>query len=301
MISAPKLVLALVTMAFSAQASALPSQLGGDCRLRMESSRTNWLIEGHDAFDPNPATGLFDLILNNDGPAECRLTINASTDSEPFGLSSDRSDRVAYSLVDHANGDNLSPTTGRNLPKAGQHVVVVPGNAQAIVRIDLLTQSDFPGDGLFSQQLRLEATAPDGTALAERAIQISVRVDPSASMALSGAFKRTGSIADIDLGELTTGIANLPLNLRIKSTRGYSISVSSLNDGLLRMTEGDWSVPYRIAIAGTLLNASGGRFTAPAEGRMRNDVLPIAFQIGETTGRRAGRYSDVLTLTVAVD
>ncbi|MBO9518312.1 MAG: hypothetical protein J7493_09615 [Porphyrobacter sp.] len=105
--------------------------------------------------------------------------------------------------------------------------------------------------------------------------------------------------AVVDLGELRTGVAPVPLQLRVNSTGRYDVSVSSANSGRLRLGSSDWYVPYSVAIGGNSVNLLGPSTIAGSpEAGFRREALPIQFVIGDVANRRAGTYSDVLSISV---
>ncbi|MBD3745599.1 hypothetical protein CPA46_07210 [Sphingopyxis terrae subsp. ummariensis] len=105
--------------------------------------------------------------------------------------------------------------------------------------------------------------------------------------------------AVVDLGELRTGVAPVPLQLRVSSTGQYDLQVTSANSGKLRLGASDWTVPYSIAVGGTAVNLAGtSRLSGPTGNGYRRDSLPIQFIIGDVSDRRAGTYSDVISISV---
>ena len=76
-------------------------------------------------------------------------------------------------------------------------------------------------------------------------------------------------------------------------------SVTSANSGRLRLGSSEWYVPYSLAIGGNSVNLSGTRTVSGATNAgLRRDALPIQFLIGDTSDRRAGIYSDVISISV---
>ncbi|RYY22443.1 MAG: hypothetical protein EOP62_23170 [Sphingomonadales bacterium] len=105
--------------------------------------------------------------------------------------------------------------------------------------------------------------------------------------------------AVVDLGDLRPGVAPVPLQLRLASTGSYDLNVTSANSGRLRLGSSDWYVPYSVAIGGNSVNLAGARtISGTAEGGLRREALPIQFLIGDTSDRRAGTYSDVISISI---
>lgn len=292
--------LALTANAASAQSQVQRTTAG--CRLRIDSNGTNWIIQGYDPFSGNQSTATFDVLFLNDGNGECRFRPIFMTDAAAFGLQGDRGRRVGYTLVDTYGNYDATPLGGRTVTRITNRPVVIGPGAQQLVRYVLnVATNEIAGDGLFSQRLIMEADEVDGTPIASRQFVLGINVLPSATLGLAGAFRRNGSQADVDLGELVEGVAPVPLALRVQSTRGYRLGVQSLNGGKLRLGGTDWTVPYQLQIDGRTVPLGGD--VSLAIGRdsgLRTDTLPLLFRVGNVDDHRAGLYSDVLTVSIAV-
>ena len=128
---------------------------------------------------------------------------------------------------------------------------------------------------------------------------LGIDVLPSARIGLAGAYTMSDGHAVVDLGELRPGVAPVPLQLRVASTGSYDLSVTSANSGRLRLGSSEWYVPYSLAIGGNAVNLTGMRtISGSTNGNLRRDALPIQFLIGNTSDRRAGVYSDVISIAV---
>lgn len=285
----------------SAQATAARPATG--CRLRIDSNGSNWMIQGYDPFASNQSTATFDVMFFNDGDGECRFRPVFMTDGTPFGLQADTGRRIGYTLLDTWGQYDATPLGGRTLVRINNRPVVVSPGAQQLVRYVLnVAAGEIPGDGIYAQRLIMEADQTDGTPIASRQFLVGIHVLPSATMGLAGAFRRNGSQADVDLGELQEGVAPVPLALQVQSTRGYRLGVQSQNGGKLRLAGTDWTVAYNLQIDGRAVTLGGdSTLSFGRGGGLRADTLPIVFRVGDVDGRRAGIYSDVLTISIAVE
>lgn len=274
-----------------------------DCSLRIDGSPGNWIIQGYDPFSGNASIGTYDVMFVNDGGKECRFYPIFETDGSPFGLQAESGRRVPYTLLDTYGQYDATPLSGRTLTQLTHRAVVIAPHAQQLVRYVMNVAADsLPGDGDFTQRLLLNAVSTSGAPLTERQVIVGIDVIPSATLGLAGAFTNNNGRADIDLGDLAEGTPAIPLQLHVQSTRRYQLEVDSLNDGKLRMAGTEWVVPYQILIDGRLvrLGSKAGYSSARRSG-MRVESLPIAFRIGDVSNKRAGAYSDVLTISVSVD
>lgn len=293
------LLAAMLASGATAQTAPRPTT---DCRLRMDTSAGSWIIQGYDPFSGNGSTGTFDLTFVNDGEGECRFYPLFQTDAAPFGLQANGSARVPYTLLDTFGQYDATPIAGRTIRRTTNRPVVVQSHSQQLVRYIMTIQPGaIPGDGNFTQRLILNAEGVDGSPLAARQILLGIDVPPSATLGLAGAFRRNGGQADVDLGELVEGIAQVPLQLHVRSTRGYRLGLESLNGGVLRLAGTQWAVPYRVVIDGKVATiGSESAYVSSNRAGLRTDTLPLAFSIGDAANRRAGTYSDVLTVSIAV-
>lgn len=94
------------------------------------------------------------------------------------------------------------------------------------------------------------------------------------------------------------------VDLRVRSNAGYSVSLESENNGMLKHTQPGVAtvVPYTLRLAGTVVNLGAGLQTPVSQpGRLTGadgDVYDVSVSIGEVSGAVAGTYRDVVTITV---
>lgn len=290
------------TLGASSIAHATTAGLDG-CKLRIEGASNNWIIEGFDPFDTDQPQATYDVSFVNDGNTPCRFVPRFATDGSALGLQAGGATRLTYSLYDVTSGQDVTPRAGRTLRDAGQRVIEVGPGGQQLVRYQLnVGVGSLPDDGRFTQRLFLVADGDRGVDFASRSINVGINIRPSAVIGLAGAFRRSNGQADVDLGELRTGIAPVPLQLNILSTRAYTLGFRSLNGGKLRLSGTDWSIPYRILVGEQTLDVSSGAVISPrSTGTARRDSLPLGIDIGPVDNKRAGTYMDLLTISVAVE
>lgn len=298
---------ALATMVAAAAgatpASAAPPNSGPEpgCQLRLEASPSQWIVRNYNPFGSTPAAGDFDALFVNDGDGVCTFALATDTAAAPYGLTrSGAGARVAYTLYDVLSGDDLTPATGRSRMSATRRQWTVAAHGQQVVKLRFEATEPFSGDGLYQQQLLIEAEAPNGGILAERSVPLGVEIEPQATIAMSGAFRRVNGRADVDLGVLEPGYAKIPLELHIRSTRAYVITSESMNDGRLEIPGTAWAIPYSLVFAGRPVSPNGGTYNGTPNGASSVDHLDLGFDIGETSDKAGGEYADVVTLTIAV-
>ena len=290
---------ALLLAALSGRAQAA---LENGCALSIDTLQPQWQIPGADVFAIDAAQGDFDLQLVNSGAAPCQVRLGIDLQGAPFGLAlPSGSSRVAYAVTDSSSGADLTPRNGKS-PLTGNRTVVVPPNSQTLTRFDILVAPQFRTDGLYAQTLFIQATDPTSNeVLAERPVTLVAQAVSSATMALSGNFTRVGGMADVDLGELHQGAVQVPLVMHIKSSRAYSIRSSSENGGKLVLLGTSWSIPYELTMDGQTVHPSGGTYFSTPGNTRRVDNMKLGFFITGNTDVAAGRYSDIVTLEIAVN
>jgi hypothetical protein len=291
-------------LASAAPAWAQPASLAArsDCALRIDSAATNWIIQGYDPFATTAPIGTFDVTFHNEGGATCAFDPVFVVDQEAFGLTlPGRAARVTYTLLDQFSNSNATPVSGRTIARVTQRAVVVQPRSQQLVRFQFTADEDgLIADGLYTQRVTLTAQEKGrGGALAARSFVLGVNVLPSAVLGLSGQYRRNGGQALVDLGELSEGVARVPLNVTVASTRAYQLEFVSKNSGMLKMANADWSVPYQLMVGDSTLSlASTAKYTSTGKDPTR-ETLPMRFVIGSVAGKRAGLYSDLITVSIA--
>lgn len=273
------------------------------CQIRVETNPIDWVIRGFDPFETQLPIATFDLILVNDGDADCVVSPLFQLDRDSFGLRPERGGQpLFYSLYDQTNSVDATPRAGRSQRRATTPRIRVAARQQQMVRYQFAVETDaVPGDGLFGQQMSVELEDERGVVVGQRQIMVGIDILPSARIGLAGAYRMNDGRPTIDLGELREGTAPVPLQLRVASTRRYRLGFESRNRGRLMIPGTEWAVEYQlragdqtIALNRGISEISGG------DGRgYARDAVPIHFVIGDVSSQRAGQYSDVVTITVA--
>ncbi|SEH13562.1 hypothetical protein SAMN05428974_0826 [Sphingopyxis sp. YR583] len=296
------LTVAAALTATSAFAQAGPAQapMQTDCLVRMSAAPAAWMLRGYDPFGGETPQATFNITYINGGGSECRFTPSFETNQQTFGLSKGTGRSIGYALLNLTDSQDVTPRAGRSLRTASQRELVLAPNESKTFLYKLVANPDDVRDsGTFTQDIRIEAQDRRFRSLGGTQIVLGLEVLPSARMGLSGAYSMADGHAVVDLGELRPGVAPVPLHLRVNSTGQYDLQVTSANSGKLRLGASDWTVPYSVAVGGTSVNLSGaGRVSGPTGSGYRRDSLPIQFVIGDTSDRRAGTYSDVISISV---
>ena len=287
------LALAAPSMAHGASGEAQPR-----CELAFETVPEVWLVQ-YDPLAQSVATRQFDLVMVNRGEGPCTSVIDFDLRGDSLGMTSPGSSTsLSYTIISEDGPRDVTPRAGgRNSAETK------PFNLGAGERIRLrftltIAVSNLVTAGRYTQTAYLRASHPGGTLWAERPVTFSVDVAPSALMGLKGEFTRSNGMALIDLGVLTEGSKALNATLYVHSTTNYAVSVSSANSGRLRQAQTNWYIPYTLQVGQHSLDLSQLRQWDIVTTQPRYDEYPLGINLRSVAGRRAGKYSDVVTFTV---
>lgn len=273
------------------------------CHIRVETNPVDWVIRGFDPFETQPPVAQFDLVLVNEGDADCTVFPLFQLDQESFGLRAGNGGQpMVYSLYDQSNGVDATPRAGRSQRRPTTPNIRVAARQQQLVRYQFAVDAEaVPGDGLFSQQLSVELEDERGAVVGQRRIMLGIDILPSARIGLAGAYRMNDGRPTIDLGELRQGVAPVPLQLRVASTRRYRLGFESRNNGRLMIPGTEWAVSYQLRAGDQMVPLDRGvSEIIGANGRgYSREAVPVHFVIGDVSTQRAGLYSDIVTITVA--
>jgi len=276
------------------------SSSGTDCLVRVNATPTSWLIQGYDPLGGSTPEATFNVTFVNEGSGECRFVPLFQLDQPPFGLSKGTGKPIGYAMLNMTDTQDVTPRAGRTQRIPSQRMLTLGAKASRTLLYKLVADPDDVKEaGTFTQDVTLEAQDGRFRSIGGARIVLGMAVLPSARIGLAGAYTMNDGHAVVDLGELRPGVAPVPLQLRVASTGFYDLSVTSANSGRLRLGSSEWYVPYSLAIGGNSVNLSGTRTVSGATNAgLRRDALPIQFLIGDTSDRRAGIYSDVISISV---
>jgi hypothetical protein len=281
-------------------AAAAPT---GQCALDITPSSSTWSINGYNPFSTSPLSSTYTVLFHNSSDVTCDFDVVVRTSDEVYGLAGLGGQELPYTLLDASNNLNVTPFTGVTPSVQRAHLHLGAGGQQILRYAFLVDLTQLPTDGDFEQRLLISAEEGDGHVLNDRQIELDLDVAPSAVISLRGAFDAGPGGASVDLGKLATGPATTLLQLFVQSTGGYRLEAESANNGQLRLGgEPKWAIDYTLVVGGHAMNlTSAATLEAPRLNTARQDLLPIGFVIGDTSQKRAGRYEDVITLSVTAE
>ncbi|MET4684906.1 hypothetical protein [Brevundimonas faecalis] len=269
------------------------------CALTIDSTSDQWVIR-YNPLEDDVAVREFDLTLRNSGGTPCNGRINTSLRGEAYGLTSPGSSvRVPYGMRDQQSGANITPTSGQSNINSGPQLQV-PREGQVVAKIQVAVNPPANlGYGRYTQTVYISLRAANGEVHAEEPIVLVLEAAPAAIIGLKGEFTRQGGTPTIDLGQLTQGVRTLNTSVYVHSTGGYRMSVTSQNQGRLRQTGTAWYIDYGLKLGTRPVNMTAPYSFDVVSSQARNDDYPLTISVGDTAGKRAGDYSDILTFTIA--
>jgi len=298
-------ILAALSIAGPALSQTPAGPGGGDdapasCHVQVHAAPSAWIIQSYDPFGNAPSEDTFGVTFTNDGTGACRFTPVFRIEQPPFGLARGTGDPIRYVLLSLIDSQDVTPRTGLTQPRPAQREILLGPNENKTLLYRLAADADDVKEaGTFTQEVSLEAQNGELVAIGGTRLVLGLNVLPSARIGLAGAYTLSNGRALVDLGELRRGPAPVPLQIRVNSTGRYSLNVSSENAGRLRLGTTEWYVPYSLAIGGMHVNLSGtDTLAGPTGAGLTREALPIHFVIDDVSGRRAGTYSDVISISV---
>lgn len=291
----------VLVAAVAAGICAMATSARANCSLSIETAQTAWSIQ----FDPtqdDTSAKSFDVVFTNSGTSDCSGTSRFELNGQAFGLSTpDLPDDIGYQLIDTRNGVDVTPRGGgRSAASLSTRAIHVQPGERTIVRFTFQANpNDQASQGLYTQDLVLVVNDSSGMPLAQRPLVLGINIPAAAIMGLRGQFQRVGGTPTIALGELEMGEQSLETSLFVASTSGYSITVSSANNGALMIPATGWRVPYSLMLGANAMNLAQTSSHQVVSRRARADSYKLSVNIGSVAGKRAGKYADTLTFTVS--
>jgi hypothetical protein len=285
---------ALGVLTLAGQASAQAK-----CNLMLDPGADQWIIR-YNPLEDDTAVRDFDLALANSGQTPCNGRFNVTLVGEPFGLGRPESSvRVPYAMRDHQSGADLTPRSGASGIVTGAQIhVPKEGRELARIRVGVNPPANL-AYGRYTQIAHIALVSANGDVHAERPVTLVLETAAAAVIGLKGEFTRQNGIPTISLGDLSQGTRALNTSVYVHSTAGYRVSVTSQNLGKLRQAGTSWYIDYGLQMGSREVNLTVPYSFDVVSAQARNDDYPLTVWIGDTSNKRAGDYSDILTFTIA--
>jgi hypothetical protein len=271
------------------------------CALAIQPASTNWQIANYDPFGDAAAQQGFDVTFINNGKVACQGQVQVELRGERYGLAAVGSERtMAYSLIDADSQVDLTPRAGASAKRVDSRPVSIePGKREQRRFVLAADPGDLPASGDYSQSVMIIVLDSNGMPLSKYPVTLSMHVAATAVMGLRGSFTPTGGGGLVKLGQLQEGPIDLPLQLYVKSTSAYRVTVSSTNQGRLRLAGTDWAIGYQLSVGSKTMDLNKVDQIQVTRSGAHDDNYHLGVDVREVANKRAGVYSDTLTFTVA--
>lgn len=251
-----------------------------------------------DPFDPSPFERTLRVVVRNTGSDPCRLGLSATDRALGQRLLTDT--QVAYDLI----WDNL-PIPNYDTPVPGQELRIGSGESREFfvsVRVQRPVQAQpRPTEAVFT--LRLHDLDRGSEVIEQRDARLSANIVAVAQINIAASSSSFGSrygVDTIDFGNLETG-KQQTVYVQLRGNSSMRMTLESANAGLLRH-EAISTAPgigYSVDILGqSFVPATRRQFNGLLSTGLYGANIPMSLVIGQVGDVPAGRYSDVLTLSI---
>jgi len=301
----------LIGLILMAGFSLAPSAMAQTCGLSVVASDLvmNW--------DLNWTTHAISISVSKTNPAACS-----------FGLGFSKGQSGSYTRYTTQSGkqlnyqlyqDNSSSKILRDVPDITTTNDVIMGNLPAgsnpqtfFYYFDIpyaaATSPSLASAGIYTDGFQInayEGTTPTAFAsppAASTQVNVSITVDKMIALSLvdtGGVFQDSATTKSINFGYLSTGQTSR-FDIRVRTNAGYSLTLQSGNNGKLKHSSSNSTVPYSIYVNNAPADLSGVApvITGSGSTSLSGLGLPTKIVIG-TVGAQAlsGNYSDTVTIT----
>ena len=295
-LTALALLLAILGFATSAAAQCFSGRING----------SNFVASGtYNTFDASDSYIAYTLTVRNTWIGTCNYGLVFNNAVSP-GLLGTSPNQITFTISATAGGSNIITTTPSNVAaSAWLPVLNVPQNGNVTVTYYVnITRGQVVPPGTYSDLLGvwLYPLNSSGGIVAFRLHADNLTVTRTVPTSISVNIAGGGTTTTLDYGTLTNGEVRT-VNIEARSNVNYQLSTTALNLGNLRLPTpySAWSIPYTATLGGSSLNLASttvlGPFgLTPYAGTTR----ALAATIGTIGNKRAGIYSDEITVSIQV-
>jgi hypothetical protein len=233
----------------------------------------------------------FGVTIENTGSDACRYRI-AARDTAP---GSDFSFQIAS-----ADGGVLIASDGAIAAETGiSSRELATGETQRLELVYSLPEGQFLSPGQFRKDIELalvDAAVAEhgGDALDTASLPLLCVVEDHLGVNIAGA----GVATTVDFGELAGGDSRR-IVIEARANRSFLLEIESLNGGVLVMEPPyqEWRIEYDVDLNGRSLKLPFKTGTYE-RGGIGGQSFPLEFRIGDVDDKRAGLYTDEITVTI---
>lgn len=262
----------------------------------------------YDPFNPAPARVALSLEVRNNDSKRCSGAV-AFFKPDKAEASSPAGRRLSYAL-ESASGSNLLNAAARSSSQLGTESIlpildVAPGETRTISYYLIVPPGQVVPPGAYASTAEGVLYQTTGSVLKQtgKLAPISINIAVAAVMSIN--IAGGGLSTTLDFGMLEAGATRSAI-VQTRSNERYRLIATSENGGVLKLDppSGDgisWMIPYSVRIdngMGLLLRADKKLEIRQPPTSLAGTNLPVEVKIGDTAHRRAGRYKDVIVLSI---
>lgn len=281
-LSRPMLMMAFAVV--SAMAT-LPQEVNAACSGTISGVTSFTGATPYNPYSPTDNVATYQLQVTN-GAGNCKYALVFRTSSNPakFGY------LLTYTI---ARGAALSLTQ------------YAQGRMDFTITIDkrqLAAPSSYSDDTIYADIYAADNSGnPIGGKISTKRLDVTYNVEAFMSVNIKGSSSST--FTTMELGTLSKG-KQATVEIEARANKHFKLDVTSEHLGALVLTPAvsgqTWSVPYTATLGGKELNLSGQSSTDPHDPTIPGSdaTYPLVVTVGETAGKRAGRYEDTITIDI---
>jgi hypothetical protein len=268
------------------------------CEARFEALTETSGVANLDPFDPSPFERTLRVTVRNNGSDACRLGLSATDRALGQRLLTDT--KVAYDLI----WDNI-PIPNYDTPVPGRELLIGANDTREFfisvqVRRPIQAQPRAT-EAVFT--LRLHDLDRGAEIIEQQDARLAANIVAVAQINLAGTSSSFGSrygLDTIDFGELETG-KRQTVYVQLRGNSSMRMTLESANAGFMRheLIRNAPGISYNIDILGqSFVPETRRQFNGMLSTGLYGANIPMTLVIGQVGDVPAGRYSDVLTLSI---
>jgi hypothetical protein len=256
----------------------------------------------YDPFSPFDVTDNYRITIANTGTETCNYELIFRSGESPAMLGG----TLAYTLTDPSGMSLFTDQPVAMAPALHTRTPIAPGASTQIEFLVKIERGRSVAPAMLEDTPRVElyaldeADRPVASLLQEVPLQIGYNVGRVFSVNVKGT---SASNATVHFGTLTKG-AIRTVEIQARSNLTYQLDVASDNHGALvlnpKVAGQDWRVGYSATLGGQVLDLSDGTSLHDLPPTMPgvDASYPLTITIGDVAQKRAGRYEDIITITI---
>jgi hypothetical protein len=264
------------------------------CDLTLEPVNVPGFVT-YDGLSIGPTRMEQDYRATNEGSDVCEFRLALQAGGTDVGKAVKGGDILRLEWLD---GDNR-PVAANQPSGVGRILTLAPANSAGLTIRLSIPSGQLVSAGQYRNSVNLqliEADSASRSILANSLLDTDINVAPVVGVALSGA-SAGGNVANVDFGTLETGETRRVVFSAL-SNSSYQLSFTAENRGALAHESLNARIPYAFLLNGDELDLSALTVRSFSEPSALRTPYNIVIRIGPVEGRPAGRYRDVVRMTI---